>query len=63
MCRWTLRMFEGLGKRAEGLQNGSRDQGPSGKEFFNSSWRISECLSWPGPFVGQVCLCSCVLCV
>lgn len=62
MCRWTLQMFGGLGKRAEGLQNGSRGSGPSGRSSLIPPLENQRVLVMDpaGPFVGQVCLCSCV---
>ena len=63
MCRWNLRMLGSLGKGAEGLQNGGRGSGPSGRSSLIPRLENQRVfvMGPAGPFVGQVCLCSCVL--
>ena len=62
MCRWNLRMLGSLGKGAEGLQNGGRGSGPSGRSSLIPRLENQRVfvMGPAGPFVGQVCLCSCV---
>lgn len=61
MCRWKLRMLGGLGRWAEGLQNGNRGSGPLGRSSLIPPLENQRVLVMgpAGPFVGQACACVC----